>query len=76
MLGAVLPYGIVAAALLAAVATFGPAHAGEKTRVVTAGASLTEVVYALGAESMLVGTDLTSQYPAPALKTPKVAPNW
>lgn len=33
---------------------------------------MTEVVYALGAQSLLVATDTTSLYPAAALQTPKV----
>ena len=41
-------------------------------RLVTVGGAITEVVYALGAEALLVGTDTTSLYPAAALKTPKV----
>ena len=41
-------------------------------RLVTVSGAITEVVYALGAEGQLVGTDTTSLYPAPALKTPKV----
>ena len=41
-------------------------------RLVTVGGAITEVVYALGAEAQLVGTDTTSLYPAAALKTPKV----
>ncbi len=41
-------------------------------RLVTVGGAITEVVYALGAEDQLVGTDTTSLYPAAALKTAKV----
>ncbi len=41
-------------------------------RLVTISGGITEMVYALGAESQLVGTDTTSLYPAAALKTPKV----
>ena len=41
-------------------------------RLVTVSGAITEVVYALGAEAQLVGTDTTSLYPAAALKTPKV----
>lgn len=41
-------------------------------RVVALGGAITEVVYALGAEGLLVGTDTTSLYPAAALKTAKV----
>lgn len=41
-------------------------------RLVTISGAITEVVYALGAEAQLVGTDTTSLYPAAALKTAKV----
>lgn len=41
-------------------------------RIVSVNGSLTEVVYALGAEQQLVGTDTTSLFPAAALRTPKV----
>jgi len=41
-------------------------------RLVTVSGAITEVVYALGAQAQLVGTDTTSLYPAAALKTPKV----
>lgn len=54
---------------LAALPAFAQARA---PRLVTVGGAITEVVYALGAEAMLVGTDTTSLYPAAALKTPKV----
>lgn len=41
-------------------------------RLITVGGGITEVVYALGAQDQLVGTDTTSLYPAAALNTPKV----
>lgn len=41
-------------------------------RLVTVGGGITEVVYRLGAEYQLVGTDSTSVFPAAAEKTPKV----
>ncbi|MFT3719540.1 heme/hemin ABC transporter substrate-binding protein [Pseudorhodoferax sp.] len=41
-------------------------------RLVTVGGAITETVYALGAEALLVGTDTTSLYPAAAQRTPKV----
>ncbi|MFI5445430.1 hemin ABC transporter substrate-binding protein [Polaromonas sp. UC242_47] len=41
-------------------------------RIVSVNGSLTEIVYALGAEQQLVGTDTTSLFPAAALGTPKV----
>ncbi len=41
-------------------------------RLITINGAITEVVYALGAEAQLVGTDTTSLYPAAAQRTPKV----
>ena len=41
-------------------------------RLVTVGGGITEVVYALGAQDQLVGTDTTSLYPVAAQSTPKV----
>ncbi len=41
-------------------------------RLVTVGGGITEVVYALGAQDQLVGTDTTSLYPVAAQATPKV----
>lgn len=50
-----------------------PAHAQPGgPRLVTVGGALTEIVYLLGAQTQLVGTDTTSLYPPEALKTPKV----
>jgi iron complex transport system substrate-binding protein len=55
--------GLVAAAL--------PARA-QPRRVVSVGSALTEIIYALGAEKMLVGVDTTSLYPAAARSLPQV----
>lgn len=41
-------------------------------RLVTVSGAITEVVYLLGAQEQLVGTDTTSLYPLAAQKTPKV----
>ena len=41
-------------------------------RLIAVGGAMTEVVYALGAESLLVATDTTSLYPEAATRTPKV----
>lgn len=46
------------------------AHA--KERVVSAGGGVTEIVYALGAESQLVGVDTSSVYPEEATSLPQV----
>lgn len=53
-----------------AAAKAGPTS--QRPRLVTVGGGITEVVYALGAQDQLVGTDTTSLYPAAALATPKV----
>lgn len=49
-----------------------PTGAPAVQRLVAVGGAITEVVYALGGESLLVGTDTTSLYPEAATKTPKV----
>ncbi len=46
--------------------------AAKLPRLVTVSGAITEVVYLLGAEAQLVGTDTTSLYPAAAQATPKV----
>lgn len=45
---------------------------GRAPRLVTIGGAITEVAYALGAGSQLVGTDTTSLFPEAALRTAKV----
>lgn len=62
------------AAALASSATLSAFSQGQPRapRLVTVGGGITEVVYALGAQDQLVGTDTTSLYPAAALATPKV----
>ena len=44
----------------------------EAPRIVSVGSALTEIVYALAAESLLVGVDTTSLYPAAARALPQV----
>jgi iron complex transport system substrate-binding protein len=41
-------------------------------RLITVGGAITEMVYALGAQALLVGSDSTSAYPAAAQALPKV----
>lgn len=41
-------------------------------RIVTLGGTITETIYALGGGNMIVGTDVSSIYPAEANKLPKV----
>ncbi|EJF87008.1 hypothetical protein ME1_01239 [Bartonella vinsonii subsp. arupensis OK-94-513] len=45
-------------------------HFSENARIVSIGGSLTEIVYALGAQDQLVARDSTSVYPQEALKLP------
>ena len=49
-----------------------PARAQTPPRLVSVGSALTEIVYALGAEGLLVGVDTTSQYPTAAQALPQV----
>ena len=49
-----------------------PVWAEDPKRVVSIGGGVTEIVYALGAEGLLVGSDTTSYYPPAAEKLPKV----
>ncbi|MFT5703697.1 MAG: iron complex transport system substrate-binding protein [Rickettsiales bacterium] len=48
----------------------GNAHATQ--RIVSIGGANTEIIYALGAENLLVGSDTTSYYPKEAENLPKV----
>ena len=64
---------LLAASSLGATALPLLAQAPKKLpRLVTVSGAITEVVYLLGAEGQLVGTDTTSLYPAAARRTPKV----
>lgn len=65
---------LLASALAAGVPLAGQAQlaASPLPRLITIDGSITEVVYALGAEAQLVGTDTTSLYPKAAQRTPKV----
>jgi iron complex transport system substrate-binding protein len=62
--------GLAAAALLPAAGVARAQAPGP--RLVTVGGGITEVVYRLGAERLLVGTDTTSLHPEAATRTPKV----
>ncbi|MBU7571966.1 MAG: ABC transporter substrate-binding protein [Hydrogenophaga sp.] len=59
-------------AMAAAGSPLGLMAATLAPRLITVGGGITEVVYALGAQDQLVGTDTTSLYPAAAQATPKV----
>ena len=56
----------------AALAASFPASAHKPLRIVAVGSSITEIVYALGAEKLLVGVDTTSLYPNAARSLPQV----
>lgn len=56
----------------AAAAAALPANAQQPPRIVSVGSSITEIIYALGAEKLLVGVDTTSLYPEAARKLPQV----
>jgi iron complex transport system substrate-binding protein len=64
-----LPVATVAASVCGLAAAQAPAR---MPRIVSVSGATTEIVYALGAEKQLVGTDTTSLFPAAALQTPKV----
>jgi iron complex transport system substrate-binding protein len=55
-----------------ALAALGTAAWAAPERIVVAGGSLTEIVYALGAQNRIVGVDLTSMYPADAMERPQI----
>jgi iron complex transport system substrate-binding protein len=71
----ILPFLTALALTLAgAITAFGPlrlaaAGAKEPDRIVAIGGAITEILYALGLETQIVGVDTTSLYPAEALKT-------
>ncbi len=48
------------------------AHSDTPQRIVSVGGGLTEIIYALGMEGQLVGTDTTSYFPSAASQLPKV----
>jgi len=61
-----------ALALGFAAAAASPVRAQTPLRIVSVGSSLTEIVYALGAENLLAGVDSTSLFPAAARALPQV----
>lgn len=65
--------GLAAATAATTLGVWAPAQAASKgPRLVSCGGAITEIVYELGAQDQLAGTDTTSVYPPAALKTPKV----
>ena len=67
-------FGTTSARLLMAtlIAVTGLASQASADRLVSIDGSLTEIIYALGAEADLVGVDTTSTYPAAATELPNV----
>ena len=47
----------------------------QSPRIVSLNGSVTEILCALGLQGQIVGTDITSTYPATMAKTPKVGHN-
>ena len=58
--------------VLGAACFLAPARAEKPPRIVSIGSSLTEIIYALGGEDLLVGVDSTSLYPDAARSLPQV----
>lgn len=63
--------GLLAGALALGAGAARPAFA-ERRRIVSVGSSVTEIIYALGAQDLLVGVDTTSLYPPAARSLPQV----
>ena len=61
-----------AAALFGVLCGGSPAQASPGPRVVSIGGGITEIVYALDAQNLLVGVDTTSTFPAAAARLPSV----
>jgi iron complex transport system substrate-binding protein len=63
----------VGSTLMVALALVSTAHApsasAEKQQIVSVGGSITEIIYALGAQDRIVAVDTTSLYPPEALRT-------
>jgi iron complex transport system substrate-binding protein len=74
VVGAGWPLRLKAAPAVAQSPNLQPAQPGAEAapRLITVGGGITEIVYALGAQAQLVGTDTTSLYPIAAQNTPKV----
>jgi iron complex transport system substrate-binding protein len=62
----------IALGLAAALQAPGRVSAAPEFRIVSVGSSVTEIIYALGAETLLVGVDTTSLYPEAARRLPQV----
>jgi len=62
----------LASVIAAIVLSIAAVEAAPNARVVSIGGDVTEIVYALGQESRLVGVDETSLYPASTKSLPHV----
>lgn len=62
----------ILSAFLTILLCISSAHAAAPKRVVSVGGEITEVIYALGKESTIVGVDTSSVYPAAANQLPKI----
>lgn len=69
---AVLAIGLLAISCTKPASSTQPDQNDQGIRIVSVGGSITEIVYALGADSDLVGTDTSSVYPEAATKLPQV----
>ncbi len=54
------------------ISAFATLSFAQEERVISLGGNVTEIIYELNKESLLVATDTTSKYPDAAAKTPKV----
>lgn len=72
VLAALRPWGWLGALSTAATAKAQTGSGAAASRIVSVHGSLTEVIYQLGAQDQLVGTDTTSTHPPEATRTPKV----
>ena len=63
---------LILSAVLSSVLAVMPAAAEPARRIVSAGGSVTEIVYALGQEDRLVARDSTSTYPEAARELPDI----
>ena len=67
-----LTFGALAVGNASAVWAQTPTASKPPPRLVTIGGAITEIVYLLGGQDQLVGTDTTSLFPEAAQRTPKV----
>ena len=73
LVAAIVPGGFLSAAVAADAATTAAPH---KPRIISLAPNLTEIAYAAGAGSLLVGTVEFSDYPVAAKAVPRVGDAW